>query len=81
MNRRKIIGLARIVDYNEADQTCRVRLCGENGLPDGAVLTGIPYLPTAMPIKVPLPQLSDEELDTMARQNLMYNSHSPVRIE
>ena len=81
MSTQKVIGLARIVDYDEKRQTCRVRLCGDDGLPNGVVLADIPYLPTATPVNVSSPKLPDEELDTMARQNLMYNSHHPVTIE
>lgn len=81
MNTQKMIGLARVVDYDEKRQTCRVRLCGEDGLPNGAVLAGVPYLATATPMKVSVPKRSEEELNTMARQNLLYNSHQPIVIE
>ena len=40
MTTYKIIGLARTIDFND-DGTCRVRLYGEDGLPSGAVLTGV----------------------------------------
>jgi len=80
MKTRKIIGLARTVDYNK-DGTCRVRLYSEDGLPNGTVLTGVKFLSNAVSIADPLPKLSENELDTIARQNLFYNSHYPVTIE
>jgi hypothetical protein len=76
---RKIIGLARTIDFNGTH--CRVRLCDKDGLPNGAVLTSVKYLSGEPPMSVSLPKLSDHELDTMARQNLLYNSHNPIVIE
>ena len=80
MRTQRIIGLARTIDFN-GDGTCRVRLYGDDGLPSGKVLTGVKYSSDTMPTNVPLPKLSDNELDTAARQNLFYNSHHPVTIE
>jgi len=88
MTTQKIIGIGRIVDWNKESTTYRVRLYGEDGLPNGAVLTGVKLLKettvdSAAVCNLPsavLPQLSDEELDTIARQNLLYNSHNPVEI-
>jgi len=75
--------LARMIDHNGT--TCRVRLLGSDGMPSGAVLTDIPLVrePSAAVCRLPsaVSQLSDHELDTMARQNLYYNSHQPVIIE
>jgi hypothetical protein len=78
----RIIGLARIVDFNE-DGTCRVRLFDENKLPQGKILTGVKFQSDAQPVTIAetLPELSGHELDTMARQNLFYNSHRRVVIE
>ena len=87
MKTQKIIGQARIVDWGEDRTTCRVRLCNEEGLPNGAVLTDVKYLPcetvqsAAEEKESAAASLSDHELDTMARQNLFYNSHQPVTIE
>jgi hypothetical protein len=78
---RKIIGLARTIDFSDDGTTCRVRLYGEDGLPTGKVLTDILLLSEKASTAVSLPKLSDHELDTAARQNLYYNSHQPVAIE
>jgi hypothetical protein len=80
----KIIGFGRLSDTND-DGTCRVRLYKE-GLPCGEVLS-IPYLPdvslpsSAARHSLPHEVLTDNELDTMARQNVMYNSFMEVEIE
>jgi hypothetical protein len=90
MKTQKIIGIGRIVDWNEESTTYRVRLCDSGGLPQGDVLTGVKLLPAGADAELtafakqhaePLFNLSDDELDTMARQNLLYNSHNPVIIE
>jgi len=82
MTTRKIIGLARIIDRND-DGTCRVRLFDEDRLPKGAVLAGVTFRPEIPPVAIttPLPELTDEEFDTIARQNVLYNSYEPVIIE
>ena len=93
---RNIIGLARTVDIND-DGTCRVRLYGESGLPNGAVLTGVKWKesgdrreetegmdgrsPASFLLTPDSCILTPHELDTAARQNLFYNSHHPVTIE
>jgi len=91
MKTQKIVGRARIVDWSEDRTTCRVRLCDEDGLPNGAVLTGVKYLPyetvdrrqqsVVEDKEFAAASLSGHELDTMAQQNLFYNSHHPVTIE
>ena len=84
---KKVIGLARTIDTC-SDGTLRVRLYSGSGLPDGAVLTGVIFRADTPPLKItpPLPGfsgsgLSGSELDTIARQNLHYNSHNPVVIK
>ncbi|MDR0327915.1 MAG: hypothetical protein LBI05_06430 [Planctomycetaceae bacterium] len=76
-----IVGLAYIIDFNDDKTTCRVRLCDENGLPTGKVLTGVKYLPGATPVRVPLPDMPQWEQESMAWQNIRYNSHRLVEIE
>jgi len=46
------------------------------------VLTGVTFRPEIPPgaIAEPLPKLTDEEFDTIARQNVLYNSHREVEI-
>ena len=83
---QKIIGAGRIIDVNEDGKTCMVRLLDEKGLPQGAIITGIKIaseradveLITSAKQKVKL--LPENELDTMARQNIMYNSYMEVEI-
>ena len=78
---RKIIGYARIIDCQESGYY-RVRMLDEDRLPKGRVLTGVKLLPDAEPVAVnkPLPDKSEQELDAMAYQNILYNSHLPVEI-
>ena len=85
--KNQTIRLARMIDCNET--ACRVRLLDDNGLPTGQVLTDIPLItnPDAGLLALvqehaaSFPKLPDQELDTMARQNLYYNSHQPVEIK
>jgi hypothetical protein len=85
--KNQIIRLARVIDYSET--TCRVRLLGSDGLPTGQVLTDVPLvceldaglLALVKEHAALFPKLPDQELDTMARQNVLYNSHRPVVIE
>jgi hypothetical protein len=44
MTTQKIIGIGRIVDWNEESTTYRVRLCDGGGLPQGEVLTGMAHV-------------------------------------
>ena len=88
MRNRRFIGAGRIIDFNKDGTTCRVRLCGDDGVPMGNVFTGVRFVSddaelTAFAIKnAPVfSNLSDHDLDTAARQNLYYNSHNPVVIE
>jgi len=83
-----IIGSGRIIDFNEENATCRVRLLGSDGLPTGKVYTNVkiacdvPELHTRIQQEaVRVSTWSDHELDTAAKQNLYYNSHQPVTIE
>ena len=92
-----IIGSGRIIDFNEENATCRVRLLDNDGLPTGKVYAKVkmahdvsePALPELrkqiqQEVARGSPQLStwsDHELDTAARQNLYYNSHHPVTIK
>ena len=88
MRNRRFIGAGRIIDFNKDSTTCRVRLCGDDGMPMGSVLAHVKFAPddaelTAFAIEhAPVfSNLSDHDLDTAARQNLYYNSHNPVVIE
>lgn len=75
------IGLARIVDCNDDKTTCMVRLLDEDGLPKGRILTGVKYMPNAVPERIkPLPVLPEKELNTIAGQNVLYNSYIDVEI-
>jgi len=92
-----IIGSGRIIDFNEENATCRVRLLDNDGLPTGKVYANVkmthdvpgPTLPElrkqiqqeAARVSPQLSTWSDHELDTAAKQNLYYNSHQPVKIE
>jgi len=77
---------ARVIDTDGFK--CRVRLLDEDGLPTGEVLIDIPLVsPNAQQLAL-IRQCSDmfgtqtdNELDTAARQNVYYNTHSPVEIE
>jgi len=89
----KIIGSGRVIDFNEENATCRVRLLDSDGLPTGKVYANVKR--THDVPEPALPELrqriqqeaarvstwSDHELDTAAKQNLYYNSHQPVTIE
>ena len=85
--KNQTIRLARVIDYSET--TCRVRLLDDNGLPTGLVLTDVPFvneldaglLALVKEHAALFPKLPDQELDTMARQNVLYNSYRPVEIE
>ena len=83
----RIIGGGRIIDVNN-DGTCRVRLCNATGLPTGQVLAGIKFVSDhaeltafAQHHRPFFAEISDDELDKMAKQNIYYNSHNPVDIE
>ena len=84
---QKIIGGGRIVDFSEDGTTCRVRLLGSDGLPTGEVRTGVKFLPDAdvqelvRQYAALFQNLSDQEMDKAAKQNLCYNNHDPVVIE
>ena len=84
MSRKKIIGTGRIVDVEGT--TCRVRLCDAEGVPNGKVLTDViltdapEMLTLARQHRPVFAELSDHELDTIARQNLYYNVFEEVTI-
>ena len=82
----KIIGLGRIVDTSKDGRTYIVRLYNETGLPKGEIITGVKFASeranaelTAW-AKSKIKLLSDDELDTIARQNILYNSYMEVEI-
>ena len=79
---------ARVIDSDGSK--CRVRLFGDDGMPTGKVLVNVPLLSDTSDETVQslirqyasaFPDISGNELDTAARQNLYYNSHQPVTIE
>ena len=83
-----IIGSGRIIDFNEENATCRVRLLDNDGLPTGQVYTNVKIARNVLELRKRIQQeaarvstWSDHELDTAAKQNLYYNSHHPVTIE
>ena len=87
-----IIGSGRIIDFNEENATCRVRLLDNDGLPTGQVYTNVKIARDVPELRMQIQQeaarvssqlsvWSDHELDTAARQNLYYNSHQPINIE
>ena len=83
-----IIGSGRIIDFNEENATCRVRLLDSDGLPTGKVYANVKMAHNAPELRAQMQQYatlfstwSDHELDTAAKQNLYYNSHQPVKIE
>ena len=81
-----ITGVGRIVDFSPNGATCRVRLYNNDGLPTGKVLTGVKYIPGNIELdttasRFHVANMSDDELNTIARQNMCYNSHFPVVIE
>jgi len=83
-----IIGSGRIIDFNEENATCRVRLLDSGGLPTGKVYTNVKIASDVPELRMQIQQeaarvstWSDHELDTAARQNLYYNSHHPVTIK
>ena len=85
----KIIGAGRTIDFSEDGKTCMVRLLDEEGLPGGKVLTGLTFLPEGADAELTaqagqktehLCPLQDHDIDTMARQNILYNSYMEVEI-
>ena len=86
--KRQFTGTARIIDFSEDRSTCRVRLYDAAGMPTGEVLTDVKYTPNdvwlnqlAKKIKPIVSDIPDNDLDTIAKQNLYYNSHEPVIIK
>ena len=84
----KVMGAARVVDFNADKTACRVRLCSAGGMPMGKVLTGVRFIPDdaqlnafVSSLQIPDSSISDHDLDTAAKQNLYYNSFFPVVIE
>ena len=75
------VGYGRIIDISEDQTTCRVRLCDSNGMPIDNALTDVKYIADLANKQRPVADLSDDELNTIARQNMCYNSHFPVVIE
>jgi len=76
-----IVGSGRIIDFDEGGETCMVRLLDEDGLPRGPVITGVKFSSNiVLGNTETLSPRQAHELDTMARQNILYNSCVEVEI-
>ena len=74
------LGVGYVVD--SCGGSCRVRLCEKGMLPTGRLLDGVRLRPPGgrLTLSADAARMTPHDLQTMARQNVLYNSFNPVRV-